>query len=261
MKLFCVNIFRVLGNDGVQMKHVYGIQELSDDNLALAHSPLVIGIAKTLEYATQKGQIELTKSGGFKRSFVNWAAAEFKWPDYTEQDLFRVNKVLNEWDFQPLAQIHALMLHLKIGRHFKGAFRLTKKGQSLVGRPGIIFSEVATVYLFNVVHSYRAETALGAEINWVILLNILNVEAENGVSRKRMGELVFPATKAPGAFDMRPSDAYIAVLRPLCWLGFLREHKPTDIRKWQDAIFTKTPLWQAALRLQTDEMQKPITLH
>jgi hypothetical protein len=33
--------------------------------------------------------------------FVHWAAREFDWPGYTEDDLFDINKVQNEIDFGP----------------------------------------------------------------------------------------------------------------------------------------------------------------
>ena len=55
---------------------------------------------------------------------------------HSEAELFRVNKVLNEIDFPPLMDIHGLLIALKIGRHYKGSFRLTKAGQSLCGHQG-----------------------------------------------------------------------------------------------------------------------------
>jgi hypothetical protein len=240
---------------------VYGFQKLADDDPVLTYSPMVRAIAKTLEYAHQNDHIELTKSGFFKRSFVNWAAAEFNWPGYTEEDLYRYNKVLNELDFRPLVQMHALLLHLKLGRHFKGTFRLTKAGKSLVGQPGKIFAEVAEFYLFDVVHSDLQQYDRGPQISQVIILGMLNIEAENGINRKRAGELFYPK-QDPSSYDhMTGFDAYIAILRPLCWLGLLHEHPHPDIRKWDQAVFTKTHLWKAALKLPTDDLLKPATMH
>ena len=56
-----------------------------------------------LEYLQQEGAIGLTKSGTFQRKFVNWAVDRFEWPDYTAQELYQLNKVLNEDDIMPLA--------------------------------------------------------------------------------------------------------------------------------------------------------------
>ena len=41
------------------------------------------------------------------------------------------------------------------------------------------------------------------------------------------------------------------VIRPLCWLGLLWEDRE-GVRLWDDGTYYKTPLWQAALKLDTD---------
>jgi hypothetical protein len=240
---------------------VYGFQKLADDDQVLEYSPLVMAIAKTLKYAQLNDHIELTKSGYFKRSFVNWAAADFNWPGYTEEDLFKFNKVLNELDFQPLAQMHAFLLNLKLGRHFKGTFRLTNAGKSLVGQPGKIFTVVAESFLFDVVHSEFLVLERAPEMSWAIILDMLNIEAENGINRQRAGELFYPDRDPSSGIRMESVEAYMAILRPLCWLGLLHEHPHPDIRQWDQAVFTKTPLWKAVLRLPTDDMLKPATMH
>jgi hypothetical protein len=240
---------------------VYGFQPLGDDDPILRGSPLVMGIAKTIAYAHENGHIELTKSGFFKRSFVNWAADKFNWPDYSRDELYQINKVLNEQDFQPLAQIHALLIYLKIGRHYKGTFRLTKKGKALVGRPGEIFGLVAEPYLFDIIHCHYISEIDRVALAWPIVVNILNIEADTGVTLKRAAELLFPVVNSEWIYDPRPSNAYVGVLRPFCWLGLLCEHCPADFHKRDETIFIKTALWRTTLRLPTDDMLKPIMLH
>ena len=88
-------------------------QILEHDAPALAHSPLVRATEKTLAYIAENGSIGLTPSKAFKRNFVHWAAAEFDWPDYTGEDLFKLNRVLNESDFPPLLVLHDLLIHLR----------------------------------------------------------------------------------------------------------------------------------------------------
>ncbi|MCO7728344.1 hypothetical protein NJB93_17275 [Brucella intermedia] len=127
-------------------------EEVVDDDPALVHSPMVRAMEKTFAYIYEHGAIPLTPSKAFKRSFVHWAAAEFEWPGYLEADLFAINKVLNEIDFGPLMDLHDLMIALKIGRHSKGQFTLTKAGQSLVGHPGRLFGIITPFYLFEVDH-------------------------------------------------------------------------------------------------------------
>jgi hypothetical protein len=44
------------------------------------------------------------------------------------------------------------------------------------------------------------------------------------------------------------------VLRPLCWAGLLQQERGTPSYRFEDAVFMKTPLWRATLRLETDGM-------
>jgi hypothetical protein len=132
---------------------VVAFREVDDADPALAFSPMVRGVEKTFAWIGEHGGIPLTPSKAFKRIFVHWAAAEFDWPGHTEADLFAVNKVLNEPDFAPLMVLHDLMIEMKLGRHYKGEFRLTKAGQTLTGHPGRIFGKVVPFFLFRINHA------------------------------------------------------------------------------------------------------------
>lgn len=44
--------------------------------------------------------------------------------------MFRYNKVINEYEFPPLGVLHFLMISLRLGRHFKGEYRLTKRSDT-----------------------------------------------------------------------------------------------------------------------------------
>lgn len=229
------------------------LRSLADDEPALAFSPLLRGFQKTFAYLGEHGSIGLTPSKAFKRVFVHWAAREFDWPGYTEEDLFAVNKVLNEIDFGPLMDLHDVMIALKICRHYKGQFKLTKAGQGLVGRPGRIFGIVTPFYLFEVNHArfsrFNDEPILG---NWDVFLNVLNVETEDGATGADLRQVLFGETDPAGGFDDMLSRLYIQVLRPLCWTGLLQETRAQGLLRTRESIFTKTPLWRTALRLETD---------
>ncbi len=232
---------------------------VEDDNPALAHSPMVRAIEQTFAHIAEHGPIGLTPSKAFKRVFVHWAAAEFDWPGYSEKELFVVNKVLSEIDFPPLTEIHGLLIALKIGRHYKNSFRLTKAGQTLAGHPGQIFGIITPFFLFETDHlafSRRRERPLG---NWDVFLNVLNVEAENGVSGRELDRVFFSADSTEQySYDL--SNLYVQILRPLCWTGLLSEDRSQG-QGLEARTFTKTPLWHASLHLDTDDMVKPATRH
>ena len=115
---------------------------LPDDHPDLMRSPLLRGALLTLQYAQEHGSIGLTQTKAFKRVFVHWAVENFDWPGKSAEEMFRFNKVINEYEFPPLEVLHFLLISLRLGRHYKGAFRLTKKGAELARSPGRLFAEL-----------------------------------------------------------------------------------------------------------------------
>jgi hypothetical protein len=93
--------------------------QIADDNQSLALSPLLRGAQLTLEYIEANGPIGLTPLKALKRYFVQWAAEAFAWPFYGPEDLYYLNKVLNEQDFPPLMVLHDVLLSAKLVRHAK----------------------------------------------------------------------------------------------------------------------------------------------
>ena len=98
---------------------------IENDELLLKLSPLVRAIDLTLNYINAQNGIELTKGMAFNRKFIHWAAKEFQWLGHSYEELFQIQKVLNEPDFPVCKAIHILLLQTKVGRHFKGKFLLT----------------------------------------------------------------------------------------------------------------------------------------
>lgn len=236
-------------------------REIGDNEPALQLSPIVRAAEKTFSYIAEHGGIELTPSKSFKRNFVHWAASAFEWPGYSAEELFRLNKVLNEIDFAPLLYLHEMMLALKIGRHYKDKFNLTKSGQSLDGRPGKIFGIMAPFFLFHVNHEYLSRRPTQLAGNWGLFLNVLNVEAENGVTATACRETLYGPHDPSRGYDEALGGLYVQVLRPLCWIGLLVEHGSAGSISFGSRTFIKTPLWRVALQLHTDSQVQPATRH
>ena len=113
---------------------------LPDDHPDLAFSPLLRAALLTLRYAQERGAIGLTKTRAFKRVFVHWAVEYFEWPGKSAEEMFRYSKVINEYEVPPLEVLHQLLITLRLGRHFKGEFLLTKRGAELAGAPARLFA-------------------------------------------------------------------------------------------------------------------------
>jgi len=230
---------------------------IDSDDAALAHSALLRAALLTVSYIDENGPIKLTGSGALKRYFVEWAAEAFAWPYYRAPDLFAVNKVLNELDFPPLMILHEVLISAKLARHYKGELRLTKLAHILRTRHGELWAILTRHLLFVVDHAHYTRVGDLVVGDWVALLNALNIEAQMGFSEERLCAVLFGTA---GGKDYRlASMTYVHVLRPLCWAGLLDEHRGELYSV--ERLYTKTPLWRAALALETDAILQAPSCH
>jgi hypothetical protein len=235
---------------------------LCHDDPALKLSPLLRGALLTLEYIDTNGPIGLTPNKALKRYFVQWAAEAFAWPNYTAKDLYYLNKVLNEHDFAPLMVLHEVMLSAKLVRHYKGALHSTRLGKEVRVNTGELWTLLANHLLC--VLDHRKYTRNGDQLigNWDIFLNVINVEAHAGASEERLSAVLFGGDEEGFRRHdyLLAATFYIHVLRPLCWAGLLLEHRVGKRHKRRE-VYTKTPLWTAALSLETDRHLHEPTRH
>ena len=164
---------------------------LPNDNAVMAHSPLLRAAQLTLQYTQDHGSIPLTPSKAFKRVFVHWAAEHFDWPNMGYDELFSVNKVLNEYDFPPLELVHFLLIELKLARHYKGQFKITKRGLELLANPSQLLNTLLPFYIFNIDHSAYSRSGEQALGTWDVWFNVLNVEAENTATELELYEVFY----------------------------------------------------------------------
>lgn len=217
-------------------------------------SPLTRGLMLSLQYAETNSGIGLTRSGALNRKFVTWAADEFNWPTYTPKELSLVNKVLNESDMPPLWPVHALLKHFKLLRRYKGELKITKLGRNLVGAPNDLFDLVAPVYLYRFNHASYSEPDKHFTRFWHVFLNVLNLEADAGCTLGTLMNVLYgweDADKYDLDYTEKKHQIRLNVLRPLCWLGLLREDRQ-GCGLLDEGTYYKTALWRASLRLESD---------
>ncbi|AUQ52414.1 hypothetical protein PhaeoP83_04196 (plasmid) [Phaeobacter inhibens] len=166
-----------------------------------------------------------------------------------------MNKVLHEWDVAPAMVVHDLMIVMKLGRHVKGKFQVSKKARALASNRGAFFADLAETYLFRYNHARTARSEFTAPGNWDIFLNIINVEAEQGLTEPHLVKTLYGLEKH-GVYDREYYDhagfLFTHLLRPLSWIGLLAETSGSDRRS--DKTYWKTPLWHACLTLSTNEL-------
>ncbi|WP_272002876.1 hypothetical protein [Roseovarius sp. ZX-A-9] len=211
--------------------------------LVTSHSPMTRAYMVAATYIFKHGEIGLTKSGAWNRRFIEWAVTHIDFPGWTGEELYRVNKVLNEYDVAPLEYLHALMDGLKWGRKYQGTYRLTKTGKGLGQSPDAAFLAVIPAFLFRFDHaeSMQTKAPLG---NWDIFLNIINHEIGDGITAARLAGILYGDDSL--GWNSPASVLSAAVFRPLCWAGLLQSEEGHGLSK---RVYHKTPLWDAALQL------------
>ena len=227
---------------------------LPDDHPDLMRSPLLRGALLTLQYVQEHGSIGLTQTKAFKRVFVHWAVEHFDWPGKSAEEMFRYNKVINEYEFPPLEVLHFLLISLRLGRHYKGAFRLTKKGAELVRSPGRLFAELIPYFVLRIDHASYARFDDRPFGKWDVWMNVINVEADQGTTEAALYQAFYGEPEDWHTAGWRAMGAFSScVLRPLEWAGLLMETRDNAPGKHDCHVF-KTQLWRSALKLDTDEM-------
>jgi hypothetical protein len=147
-----------------------------------------------------------------------------------------------------LAILHDLLLAAKLARHRKGFLHITKIGKDLLEHPASLWITLSQHLLLSAGHDDMLE------IEWVSILNAVNVEAHSGVTDKQF------CARLAGGDDKDchvKSLVYVHVLRPLCWLGLLHETRQNPAERF----FTKTALWPLALTFEESSQLPPVTKH
>ncbi|WP_417264603.1 hypothetical protein [Celeribacter sp.] len=238
------------------------LRPIADSDPVLDQSRLLQAMELAFTYSDTHDGIGLTQSKAFNRKFAHWMAEYSPWPDYKAEELLRLNKVLNEWDVAPAMVVHDLMTVMKLGRHVKGKFQVSKKASALAAKRGAFFAHLAETFLFRYNHARTARFEFTAPGNWDIFLNIINVEAEQGLTEPHLVKTLY-GLERQGVYDREYYDyagfVFTHVLRPLNWIGFLAETSSSDRRS--EKIYWKTPLWRACLQLSTDAMVDALSRH
>ena len=233
---------------------------LPDDHPDLAHSPMLRAALLTLQYTREHGGIGLTKTMAFKRVFVHWAVEHFDWPGSASEEMFRYNKVINEYEFPPLELLHFLLIRLRLARHFKGEFRLTKRGADLAEAPGRLFSELVPFFVLEIDHAAYSRFQEAPFGKWDVWMNVINAEADHGTTEKALFGAFYgdgPDWDNAGWREMAAFSA--CVLQPLEWAGLLALTDDDLAGKKVHHVF-KTPLWRSALKFDTDAQLQPISV-
>lgn len=214
----------------------------------LAGSPMCINAMKVLTYIRDHDGITLTKSGAFYRKFVTWAAEDFRWPGHEPEELYRLNKVLNELDFMPLAIMHELLIAARLVRHYKGKALLSQTGKRIVSDYGALQAELFDTYFTAFDHfTFERFPIVYDEADHVHFLAVVQNRLDEWVPLPELAAWCLPLDLFTRYRFSPVEDASYYLLsrlvRPLTWLGMMERH-PGAGRDcpFRDLRFRKSPL-------------------
>lgn len=233
--------------------HLFLDETLSES--ALRGSRLCCAAMIIFRHMAEHEVIGLTKSGAFNRKFVVWAVEQFSWPGYTAEDLYVVNKVLNEQDVLPLCCIHELLLAGRLIRHTKGEAVLTKTGMSLLGNYGrlqvALFETFFTRFDFAAFERWPIEMP---EADTFHFLGVIRIRLADWVSYPEFAGWCLPIYALPARRGTPEEDTmfYLAtrLVQPLSWLGLLEEKEVSRLSPIHTVQLRKTKLFDKFLRFE-----------
>ncbi len=100
--------------------------------------------------------------------------------------MFRFSKVINEYEFPPLEVLHQLLTILRLSRHCKGEFRLTKRVAVLAGAPARLFAELIPFFILQIDHSSCARFEDRPFGKWDVWKNVINVRADHRTTERSL---------------------------------------------------------------------------
>ena len=119
--------------------------------------------------------------------------------------------MLNEWDVPPVGVIHDVFTIAKWGRHAKGMFKISKSLTTLNVSRGKLFVALIEHYLFRYNHDRFSRSDFTAPCNWDIFLNIINVEAQDGLTEAHLVKTLYGIVPTTDPFCKRCPDHTLAV--------------------------------------------------
>lgn len=231
----------------------------------LEGSPLCKGAMIILRRLSEEGGAGLTKSGAFNRRFVVWAVDHLQWPRYTAEELYRINKTLNEDDVPPLAYLHELLRTAQLVRHVKGKAILTKAGKSLIDDDGRVQAVLFETFFtrFDFAKFERSPIEL-PDADPFHFLGVIRNRLGGWVEYPQFASWCLPIDALTPQRGTPEEDAYfylaLRLVRPLVWLGLLEQKTASPLSPIHLMKLRKTALFDKFLRFELP-LSNSATLH
>ena len=223
-------------------------------DLVIATAPMLRAYQTVAAYQVEHGKIGLTKSGAWNRHCIDWVVRRMDFPNWTAEKLYRVNKVLDEYDVPPLEYLRVLLTTLRLGRKMGGGWRLTKPGMALAGDLEAAYSKIAPAFLFRFDHTEGMRIGEAPAGDWGLWLNAINRMPDDGFTLPDLETLLYGPGWG-GGWRGPARGLFSAVAMPLEWVGLLIRTGSGGI---DELLWRRAPLWAAGLEFRNHTKQSNV---
>jgi len=228
-------------------------QSAFEDALLLHNTRLV------MSRIHEEGGTRLTARGNLNRKFVSAMAQAMRWRGLQGEVARSYGKALNEGQFMPLHLVRVLLDLSRLARKHKGAYRLTRRGKSLLAPEAsgdlmaVLFDTVFRHYNLAYIDAHPAEDDFASQI--ALTLFVMQHVAETPRTPQELMEAATHPMSRPTtehSFSAPATVFRLRVLRYLDWFGLVENLRPTAGWKGETTLWRKTPLYDRFLSFQVD---------
>jgi hypothetical protein len=220
----------------------------------LAASPVLVHARLVLRNLAESHGVKLTATGNLNRKFVGQMLDAFRWPGLSSEEVYAVNKVVNETDFMPLHFLRLILQQARLIRRQKGMLRISRTGAALLDdrAAGELMRNliITTFGRFNLAYLDRTPLDRFPQDQTAIVLCLLRVVAEEWmVPGILVRKTALPTAEVLEAVhDDFPDFAFEGrVLRPLHWFGLMERRHVNPSDRFGPREYRLTPLYDRLL--------------
>ncbi len=252
-------------------------EEPSADNQAIRLEPSLTeqdlaGSAVTrtarilLQRAVDAGGLKLTATGNLSRAVVAEMIELVEWPGLDRDEVYRLNKVINEPDFLPVHFVRVLLEGTKLVRKNRDKLLPSRLGKKMlaVEQYSALQALLFHIALWHLNMGYfdRCPVQSWPQNDVGVVLWSLSASATDWQTPEKLTRLcavpVIGVLEASWDFGSFAFEARI--LRPLTWFGLLECRWERQAGLGEPRQYRKTPLYDRFIRFNV-EIERPATRH
>jgi hypothetical protein len=199
--------------------------------------------------ANETGGLKLTATGNLARAVVAEMVRAVEWPGLDRDELFSLNKVINEPDFLPVHFVRVLLQGMKLVRTQRGMLVPTRLGKQMLApkRYGALQALLFHIALWHINLGYFDCNPVESwpQTHTGVVLWCLSAAANDWLDREALTRLcTVPIPRVLGsAWGLGAYAMDARILKPPMWFGLLDSRREGMTRTTEHRLYRKTALF------------------